>query len=251
VYIPIELGPETAGRLARFVAERVDLYLADVHAMLRLPLREAGIEAGCNFAIAQALLSALAGLARLSQPQEYGTGAALKQVLGLYPDESTIPGATLQPQLAEHLYDAYRNVLTHSFGINVQWSKSAKAWAVEPLPAWFKVSTAGGLPESQVESLEHSARPAWLAQVPTLKLDGRTYVLNGEALYWGTRHLVRVLCATSRFAQPLDRVLAGQGSGVGLSLTGGVMARFAPPTEVSSTANMVITTSYPHGLPKP
>src|SRR5688572_9387491 len=53
---------ETPRTVRAFVDEVVDMYLADVHAMLRLPRPEAKITEACNFAIAAVLLNVISGV---------------------------------------------------------------------------------------------------------------------------------------------------------------------------------------------
>lgn len=238
-YRPIVLPEAVHPELRRFVANRVDLYLHDVHAMLRLPLPSAGLTAGCGFALGQVLLSTIAGLARVAQPNIYKFVPAMSELLRHYPDESTITGAVTGKDFNTHLCEAYRNILTHSFGVNVQWPPEATAWQVEPMSAGFKVSTAGGLLEQQIEELENPTRPAWLLQ-PTLKFEGRTYVLSAEALYWGTRELVHIVMTTEPFATGVRSLLGVENPVTSLGPGGVTGIQYHASTAVSSTSIPVL-----------
>lgn len=65
-YQPVLLDSETPAGVAHLLRRGVDLVFADVHAMLRLPLKKPNLSAGCNFTIAHALLAVIAGVSAAS-----------------------------------------------------------------------------------------------------------------------------------------------------------------------------------------
>jgi hypothetical protein len=254
-YRALELPASVPWRVRGFVASSIDPYFADVHAMLRLPSTELGITAGCNFTICQALLSVVAGLSRVFLPTVEGAGAAFRQILQNYPSESSVQGAVLSPQLEELLWTTYRNGLSHSFGLNLEWLPKRGQpgrWEVRRMPAVVKVArlTNDGLSEGQIEQLEESVRPPWLT-VPTLLGEHRKYVLCVEAVYWGTRCLTRTLASTAPYSQDADRLIVSTLQGSGLSLTGGPGPRHPGPIDLSATMRAVSSHSleYPTSPP--
>ena len=64
----LRFGPAATAKVKSTLDLAVRPHLQDVRAMLRLPLPEAGITAGCNFAAVQVLLNVLSGLSRLMGP---------------------------------------------------------------------------------------------------------------------------------------------------------------------------------------
>jgi hypothetical protein len=61
MYQPVIVDPAAPPAVRRFL-RNVDLYLGDVHAMLRLPRPEIEIQEGCNLAIAAVLLNIISGV---------------------------------------------------------------------------------------------------------------------------------------------------------------------------------------------
>src|SRR5215475_5179045 len=96
-YIALDVEVSGWPHVERFVRQMIEgLFFRDVHAMLRLPLRNNGVTVGCNFAAAHLLLAAVAGLsASLYRPGSLkGYGSAFIGVLvDFYPweDENAAP----------------------------------------------------------------------------------------------------------------------------------------------------------------
>ena len=61
----LRYGPAATAAVKSSLHLSVRPHLQDVRAMLRLPLPDAGITAGCNFAAVHVLLNVLSGLSRL------------------------------------------------------------------------------------------------------------------------------------------------------------------------------------------
>ena len=61
----LRYGPAATAAIQSSLHLAVRPHLQDVRAMLRLPLPDVGLTAGCNFAAVHALLNVLSGLSRL------------------------------------------------------------------------------------------------------------------------------------------------------------------------------------------
>lgn len=242
-YREILIGPQADAGVREFVAARVDLYLRDVHAMLRLPLPAVGVEAGCNFAIAEMLCAVIAGLSRIFVPTEKGAGAAFKAVLAAYPLQHEPAGVHPLAEIPEQLYTIYRCNVVHSLGMNIHWCGRSKRHEIQPLGTTKIQRMHASMSEAQLLELEGDSRPVWLG--PTMELNGRTRLLNVEALYWGVRRLTQALATTAPFAADARTMLAPPQAVTGLSLGGVPGPRYTPPThEISATATTV-TSSAP------
>lgn len=193
MYVPIALPESVPLRVRQLVAGRVDMFLSDVHAMLRLPLPVLGINAGCNFAVVEVLCAVISGLSRVFRSDVYGAGKAFEAVLEHYPHDEEPNFAISGKDFRSELYDTYRCNLVHSLGINVSEDAPRK---IVPLLRRTVVRryTFVGPPDPWINSLENEARPGWL-KVPTLYDDAHgSRKLCAEALYWGTRRLTLRLC---------------------------------------------------------
>src|SRR5713101_6130139 len=62
MYTPVAVADTTPKHVLAFIRDHVDLYLHDLHGILRLPLPTADIPVACNFTCAAALVNVLAGL---------------------------------------------------------------------------------------------------------------------------------------------------------------------------------------------
>ena len=94
-------------------------HLQDVRAMLRLPLPEVGITAGCNFAALHVLLNVLSGLSRLMGASPKRTDSAFRAfVARWYPWRLEPGGSTFrQKRGTEALYDSFRTGFSHDLGL--------------------------------------------------------------------------------------------------------------------------------------
>jgi hypothetical protein len=61
-YKPLKVARGTPRHVNSLVRSIESHYFSDVHTMLRLPLLDHQLDAGCNFAIAQVLLAAVSGI---------------------------------------------------------------------------------------------------------------------------------------------------------------------------------------------
>ena len=75
----LRCGPAAKETVQATLDRAVRPHLHDVRAMLRLPLPEQGITAGCNFAAVHVLLNILSGLSRLMEAGPTNSGKAFRE----------------------------------------------------------------------------------------------------------------------------------------------------------------------------
>lgn len=161
-----------------FVKYHLDMQFDDVRGMMRLPLPEIGIQAGCNFAVAATLCNLISGISVVlytPKNSKSGSGARFKALLKeFYPWEPQKDKD--KENKAKTVYDLVRNPLSHSLGVLRKGS----------LPIAIAKNS---LTEAQLEEIENSSvRPAW---VPLAVVgDSSKYILSVWGLYWGVFHLV-------------------------------------------------------------
>jgi hypothetical protein len=241
-YTQIELEACVDPLIRRLVRDRVDLYLGDVHAMLRLPRAELGIAAACNFAIAEILCAVISGLSRIFVPSVRKSGDAFVAVLCEYPIASEPHGISLT-DFGTRLYTVYRCNVVHSLGINVDWSKEQQRQVIKPLGEVKIRRECVSMSEEDLQALESETRPAWLGS--TIDLEGRTFRLNVEALYWGVRRLTRTLANSPPYSVDARAMLALANPEYGLSLMGGPGPSYQSSHEISATAVAVTSLAPP------
>lgn len=195
-YHELSLPPGLPTDEVKLIRTQLEPHLEDVHTMLRLPIvGDAGLRAGCNFAIAQVLLSVVAGASvTLYEPRALSSrrdrGRLFKEILTKYypwDAERRIPGALLDDDGAAKLYDLLRNPLAHSLGV-IDSAESAAFARVEVLK--------GSFAEGDIVATERAvARPSdWLD--PTLRQSGTDLTLWVRSLYWGVRRMIENVVAT-------------------------------------------------------
>jgi hypothetical protein len=174
-----------------------DHYHRDVHAMLRLPAPTIEVTAGCNFAIAQVLLSVVSGASTTLYAHSGGTGKRFKGLLvDYYPWAEEPTAERNDEEHARHIYSLFRNPLAHDLGLDLERRKRTGKIIVKRLTT---DNGRQGHSEAGVEALEHATRPARLS--PVLRNDAGRVVLMVEAFYWGVRTmLVRLNADRSRMA---------------------------------------------------
>jgi hypothetical protein len=180
----------------RVLIDRVsNMYLMDVHAMLRLPRPEVQITEACNFTISSALMNFVSGISvTVFEPPaaRQRTGQKFKGLLrNFYPWDTEPAGAINDPQDgAETLYTLFRNPMAHALGFQDP---------EPPGPISITRFPGEGFTEQNLELIETSIpRPTTLLRdAPTLRriVATHTLQLNAEALYWGIREMVRRLTA--------------------------------------------------------
>lgn len=195
MFRPTIVDDGTPHAVRTFIRQVFDVYLRDVHAMLRLPRPEVQITEGCNFAISAVLMNVISGVSVvLYEPPATRQHTARKfkdTARDFYPWNTEPMGAVdNQREGAEILYSVFRNPMAHAFGFQEP----------EPLgPSNITRFPGPGLTEDDLEQIEVSTtRPTpALRNAPTLVRHPDTHRLdlNVESFYWGVRELLRRLTA--------------------------------------------------------
>jgi hypothetical protein len=198
VYRSAIVDPATPHSARVLVARVSDLFLMDVHAMLRLPQPDVGITEACNFTIASALMNFISGVSvTLFEPpaDRRNTGRKFRDVVtAFYPwNAEPLSGITNPQQGAAILYETFRNPMAHALGFQDP---------EPPGPISITRFPGDGFTEADLDTIETSVnRPdVLLRQAPTLRRIDATQAieLNAESFYWGARELVRRLTADVR-----------------------------------------------------
>ena len=205
-YHEIKVDPHTPVRV-RNLLKHVDLSFSDVHSMLRLPISNYGITAGCNFAVAHVLMSVIGGVSTTLYKQEGHVG---NRFIGLledyYPWDLEPTGILPKNDAADAIYKVFRNPLTHDLGLDVKQHSKGIAVKIKRLKTATSSGKDRGLTEKQIESLEVSAnRPKMSATVTSTS---KKKVLLVEGLYWGTRIMIEQLTADKARMSAADNFLA-------------------------------------------
>jgi hypothetical protein len=188
-------------------------HLQDVRAMLRLPLPEVGITAGCNFAAVHVLLNVLSGLSRLLGPGPTRSDAAFRKfVARWYPWQMEPRRSSFrQKRGTEALNDLFRTGFSHDLGLLLESGPVDHRGRIRP-----KFRIAGrrlGVtkqpslsPALLVELDGVTLRPNWLG--PTIVADGKVGMLVAAvALYWGVRRLVFDHTSNRRAVSSLHKMI--------------------------------------------
>jgi hypothetical protein len=188
-YHRLSLPPGLPVDVQTIVRNRLEPHLIDVHSMLRLPIRDdPGLQGGCNFTIAQVLLSVIGGasvtLYENALTDRGNRTRLFREILtNHYPwkEESGIRGGLYGADAADKLYVLFRSPLAHSLGIiEPDESPTVRRVVVEK----------GPFAEEAIEATEKAAaRPRdWVN--PTLRQDGDALILWLRSFYWGVRRTI-------------------------------------------------------------
>ncbi len=194
-YQALQMNPSTPAPVKNFICGHLDMLFHDLHCMLRLPMPESGLDAGCNFAAATFLLDLISGISTALYAGPGGSGARFQTVLRkYYPWEMEPPGGVDGKTGSSALYKIFRNPLVHALGLGNERVAIGKS----------------GLPEDLLENLERSVtRPPSGPAEATIKVypaDNRMDLLV-EGLYWGVRCMVlRLTGDLSLMAQVAGRL---------------------------------------------
>ena len=200
-YQKLTIPLATASDVRELVEQQIDPLLHDVHAMLRLPMKnDAGLEAGCNLTSVLVLLAVVDGVAtrlhRNQHPSDNGT--SFERCLDDYfpwDEEPNVGGRIVGSEASAILYRAHRDALVHNLGgiRNQDFLADTKILK-------------GPLTEDEIESIEQSrSRPSHWG-VPTLRRtneNGSTeQKLIVKCFYWGVRRMIEsALKARVRLAE--------------------------------------------------
>ncbi|MGH6893623.1 MAG: hypothetical protein ACREEP_15345 [Dongiaceae bacterium] len=219
-YAPLPIEESRWPQIARFIRGPLEsLYFRDVHDLLRLPQREAGLTGGCNFAIAHLLLSAVSGVSNVLYAA--GTGdsgyqsAFSNMLVRFYPwdTEDEAPQNVAKKQaLADVLWAEYRAPLVHPLGL---WAGATPGGTRSALERGHLIrcrriggTEGNGLSDSDLERLERSADWPFETFGETLQIRDDAAVLKLERFYWGVRQAVLRLVADWVLADQAEAVLA-------------------------------------------
>ena len=181
--------------------------------MLRLPLPDVGITAGCNFAAVHVLLNVLSGLSRLMGPNPRRSDAAFcKFVARWYPWRLEPRGSSFrQERGTKALYDSFRTGFSHDLGLLLETGPVDHRGRVRPkfriAGRHLGVTKQPSLASSVLVELDDvTVRPTWLG--PTVGADGKIGLLvDAVALYWGVRRLVFDHTSNRRAVSSLDKMI--------------------------------------------
>ena len=203
-YQKLTLDPATPPTVRRLIEHLEGLFLRDVHCMLRLPVPNYRLTAGCNFAITQVLTAAIGGVSVTLYRHTGSKGQRFKGLLIDYYPWMLEPGNAVTPtDGAEVIYAVIRNPLTHDLGLDLEKKKKTAKVVIK------RRGTTGthGLPEKTIEEmLERNDRR--LVMSPTVTIHQGKTVLLVEALYWGLRIMIERLTRDRARMQAADAFLS-------------------------------------------
>jgi hypothetical protein len=209
----LRYGPAATAAVKSSLHLAVRPHLQDVRAMLRLPLPDVGITAGCNFAAVHVLLNVLSGLSRLmgSSPKRsdeaFRVFAAHWYPWRLEPRRSTFR----QKRGTQALYDSFRTGFAHDLGLLLEADPIDRRGRVR---SKFRISgrqlgvtKRPSLSTAVLNELDDvMVRPDWLG--PTVIADGKVGLLvDAVALYWGVRRLLFDHTSDQRAVSSLHRMI--------------------------------------------
>ena len=210
----LRYGPAATAHVKASLHLAVRPHLQDVRAMLRLPLPEAGITAGCNFAAVHVLLNVLSGLSRLMGRSHKNSGKAFETfVRRWYPWRlEPRPSPYRQKRGTTVLYASFRNGFAHDLGLMLE---TTSVDARDRLTSRFRtagpqlgVAKQPSLTSPQLLELDDvSARPAWVGST-IVREGGSRLLVNAVALYWGVRRLLYDHTSSGPALRPLQRMIA-------------------------------------------
>lgn len=205
-YQQLYLDSNTPPVVESLVRQHLEMQFHDIHCMLRLPLPELDIKAGCNFAVANSLLSLVSGLSAFLTENIDTTGnsgSKFKEVLlNYYPWDLQPPVNSTRERSVEHLYEYFRNPLAHSLGLRSKGN-------------FLIVIAKGILSEQEIEKLEQSTTPHPQAiEYTPITLNNEQIeqiTLYVEYFYWGVREMLKRLSMNAQQMQKTEQGLKSLG----------------------------------------
>lgn len=186
-YQPLALDPSTPPSVKRLIDRLERLSFSDVHTMLRLPVRNYRLDAGCNFAIAQVLMTAIGGISTTLYRQGNSDSQRFRGLLRDHYQWQLEPTRDVTAnEAARIIYQVFRNPLTHDLGLDLHGHSTGIKVKVKRLQR-----SQGGLPERWIEKLEKGQNRPRMSSAVTVRPDAK--VLLVEALYWGLRRMVEAM----------------------------------------------------------
>jgi len=205
-YKQLILDKQTPPVVEHFVRQHLDMQFNDVHCMLRLPLPEFELSAGCNFAIANSLCALVSGISSLLTDNfdtSRQSGDLFKKILqDYYPWDLQPSQGSTQERSIDHLYDYFRNPLAHSLGIKTRGN-------------FLVVIAKNGLSEAAIEKLEQSQfspGPAIVYTPITIKNEQIEQItLDVANFYWGIREMLKRLSNDTNQMRKIEQNMKSQG----------------------------------------
>lgn len=187
-YTRLEISDNTPVAMKNFIDQHLDMQVADIHCMLRLPIPELTLHSGFNFAAANSLLALVSGTAALISENintKGGSGDLFKEVLKRYYPWNVQPPTNKDVETTiKHLYEYFRNPLSHSLGL-----RNAGNFLVLIVKA--------PLSETDIEKLEKRDSPDAPAIIyEPIELNGENIErieLHVPQFYWGVRKMIKRL----------------------------------------------------------
>lgn len=203
-------GPAATAAVRAALHSSVRPHLHDVRAMLRLPLPELGITAGCNFAAAQVLLNVVAGLSRLLSPSPTNSGDAFREFIKLrYPWAEEPPDGLREGDGADALYDSFRNAFSHDLGLQLE----SVPIGPKRIRGQFRIGgeqlsvTKHPVSAVELDALDNvHVRPPSIGA--TVTRQGREAIVSVIPFYWGIRRLIYDHTSTPALVASLDGMIA-------------------------------------------
>ena len=205
-YKPIPLSQNTPDIVKKFIHNNVDILFNDVHCMLRLPIKEIGLEGTMAFSAINCLSDIVSGISALLTP-DFDTigdsGPKFKEILkDYYPWDLQPPIGGSIDRAVKDMYDYFRNPLTHSLGLK---TKGNYLVAIEKKE----------ISELDLETLEKnifSPGPAISYSPITIKNENiEKITLDVAPFYWGVRQILVRLSANSTQMQDTAKNLLSHG----------------------------------------
>jgi hypothetical protein len=204
-YQPLRLDPATPSAVRQLIDRLESLSFADVHTMLRLPVPNYRLRAGCNFAITHVLTTAIGGLSTTLYRKGQKDGELFMGLLKDYYPWHLEPHQDVSPaEAARIIYKVIRNPLTHELGLDLR--NKSKAVTVK-IKRCVRPDKKRGLTEKWIEQLEAGTRPR-ISQAIIVRPDAQ--VLLVEALYWGIRRMVEGMTSDTHLMARAEAFLASR-----------------------------------------
>lgn len=178
--------------------------------MLRLPMKSDGLNAGCNFAIADALFGVIEGVSAVLWPRYGQAYAVFEQCVATHyrSSEEIGPHAFTDQQIAGTLYGRFRSPMQHTLGLALKppdrQGIREPDEAADPMVVFRDKES---LDEKQIEQMEQGAWPNFLHR-PTLERRDGVLFLTVEAFYVGARRLIASVLAAKEQMEYAARNLA-------------------------------------------
>jgi hypothetical protein len=184
-YRSLKLDRATPPTVRRLIHRLETLSFSDVHTMLRLPVPNYRLNAGCNFAITHVLTTAIGGISTTLYRRGTTDGERFKGLLVDHYPWALEPHQGVQPrEAARVIYEVIRNPLTHDLGLDLKGKSKGLQVKVK---RWQRPNQKGGMPEKWIENLEGGPSRPNISSAVTVRGDAQ--VLLVEALYWGLRRM--------------------------------------------------------------